>query len=322
MTYGYDVISFFSNVSQSSIFQHAINLLEDLQRKRRSLEEKKRPIIFVGHNLGGLVIKDALSRSNEYNKAQGRNSRPASIVTSTSGIVFLGTPHRGGNHAAWAKIVTNLASLVLNDCNTRRGSEVLERLQDSFSGIGSRFSICSFFEDQAYGGGAGKIVDDDSATLGYPNERKQWIPANHSNMCKFEDEKDIGFERVAGALYELVEDASPIDQDSQMPSKTTGGWNIVQTSMESVSKIEWSGIRESSMAPALKGESSIVRSPSVDREGPLESQTVQSAFKHDIQSPLTVRSTIRELSLNNKDEGNKERHSVNKIPLAVRKSGM
>ena len=94
LTYGCnaDVMSFFSNVSQSSNFQHATNLSKDLQRKRRSLEEKKGPLIFVGHSLGGLVIKDALSKSNEY-EAQGRNPLAASIVTSTFGIAFLGTPH-------------------------------------------------------------------------------------------------------------------------------------------------------------------------------------------------------------------------------------
>ena len=118
LTYGCnaDVMSFFSNVSQSSNFQHATNLSKDLQRKRRSLEEKKGPLIFVGHSLGGLVIKDALSKSNEY-EAQGRNPLAASIVTSTFGIAFLGTPH-------WAEITQcgqglqqNLSSLVLNDCN-------------------------------------------------------------------------------------------------------------------------------------------------------------------------------------------------------------
>lgn len=34
-----NVMNFFSNASQSSIFQHAINLLEDLQRKRRKADE-------------------------------------------------------------------------------------------------------------------------------------------------------------------------------------------------------------------------------------------------------------------------------------------
>ena len=52
-----------------------------------------------------------------------------------------------------------------------------------------------------------QIVDDDSATLGFPHERKQWILANHSNICKFRTKDDIGYERVAGALWELIEDS-------------------------------------------------------------------------------------------------------------------
>jgi hypothetical protein len=52
-----------------------------------------------------------------------------------------------------------------------------------------------------------KIVDDDSASLGCANERKWWIPANHSDMCKFKDRKEIGYKRVTGALKNLVEDA-------------------------------------------------------------------------------------------------------------------
>jgi hypothetical protein len=41
MTYGYDadVMNFFSNASKSSIFQHSINLLEDLQLERDTPEE-------------------------------------------------------------------------------------------------------------------------------------------------------------------------------------------------------------------------------------------------------------------------------------------
>jgi hypothetical protein len=69
--------------------------------------------------------------------------------------VFLGTPHRGGNQLAWGKIATGLATAVYKDNNKRivdafdRGSEVLERLQDSFSSIVGQLDICSFFEDHA-----------------------------------------------------------------------------------------------------------------------------------------------------------------------------
>jgi len=72
-------------------------------------------------------------------------------------VVFLGTPHRGGNQIAWAKIATNLATAVYKDNNSRivdalcSGSEILERLQFSFSSIVSQLDICSFFEGHAYG---------------------------------------------------------------------------------------------------------------------------------------------------------------------------
>lgn len=142
---------------------------------------------------GGLVIKDALCKSHEY-KSSGRNSRAAAVIDFTYGIA------------------TIFANVVLKDHNARiidalkTGSKILERLQDSFCRFVKQISIFSFLEDIAYGS-AGKIVDDDSATLGLPRERKQWIPANHSDMCKFKSETHHGYERVSGGIIDLVEDA-------------------------------------------------------------------------------------------------------------------
>jgi hypothetical protein len=54
---------------------------------------------------------------------------------------------------AWANVALKLAKALLQDPNQRvvdgltRGSEVLERLQDSFSGLLQGFTIYSFFED-------------------------------------------------------------------------------------------------------------------------------------------------------------------------------
>ena len=62
-----------------------------------------------------------------------------------------------------------------------------------------------------------QIVDDDSATLGFACERKQWIPANHSEMCKFKCDTDHGYVRVAGGIRDLVEDAVGYEDQTQIP---------------------------------------------------------------------------------------------------------
>jgi hypothetical protein len=56
--FGYDssVAHLTRATSQNSIFGHAENLLGGLKNERRG-DAGRRPIIFVGHSLGGLVIK-------------------------------------------------------------------------------------------------------------------------------------------------------------------------------------------------------------------------------------------------------------------------
>ena len=55
---------------------------------------------------------------------------------------------------------------------------------------------------------ARQIVDDDSASLGFPHERKIWLPANHSDMIKYHDREDVSFRRIASAISEIVKDLS------------------------------------------------------------------------------------------------------------------
>ncbi|KAI9825800.1 MAG: Serine active site containing protein 1 [Thelocarpon impressellum] len=94
ITWGYnaDVMTFFQRTSQSSIFQHALSLLQDIQRERQTDEEVARPLIFVGHSLGGLVIKQALCKAHEYKitRATHRHSRMGAIFDKAFGIVFVG----------------------------------------------------------------------------------------------------------------------------------------------------------------------------------------------------------------------------------------
>lgn len=84
------------------------------------------------------------------------------MFKATAGVVFLGTPHRGSNQSAWATVAKNLHDAVLKDDDPRviealtRGSEVLERLHDSFSGLLQTISVYSFMENMPVKG-IGKV---------------------------------------------------------------------------------------------------------------------------------------------------------------------
>jgi predicted alpha/beta hydrolase family esterase len=57
----------------------------------------ERPICFVAHSLGGLLVKQMLLSIDAF------ASEYAHILTSTRGVVFLATPHTGADPATWAQ---------------------------------------------------------------------------------------------------------------------------------------------------------------------------------------------------------------------------
>lgn len=58
-TWGYDVdiVRPFSSASTTNLSSHANTFLADLCGFRRSPEERSRPLVFMAHSLGGIVVK-------------------------------------------------------------------------------------------------------------------------------------------------------------------------------------------------------------------------------------------------------------------------
>jgi hypothetical protein len=103
-----------------TITQHAEMFLQRVADKRRDCPG--RPIIFVAHSLGGIIVKDAISVS-------GRHRQPHLLDVSRScfAVFFFGTPHRGSYAATYGKTLSNAvgAWLFSPDIYT----EVLSQLQ-------------------------------------------------------------------------------------------------------------------------------------------------------------------------------------------------
>jgi len=65
-----------------------------------------RPIIFIAHSLGGIVVKEAL------NIAWTKHRLYEDILESVKGCIFMGVPHHGAGIAKWAKHATQIVKTV------------------------------------------------------------------------------------------------------------------------------------------------------------------------------------------------------------------
>lgn len=102
LLFGYNS-SILAHASITPVHGHANTLLNRLYNKRREDNEKHRPIIFIAHSLGGLLVKQALVEAK-------LNPLYTCIKASTHGLVFFGTPHSGGNRASVADSAAKLCS--------------------------------------------------------------------------------------------------------------------------------------------------------------------------------------------------------------------
>lgn len=95
----------------------ANELLEAIRIKRT---DDTRPILLLGHSMGGLLIKQALINAHI-------NSKYTPIKDATSGLVFFATPHNGGD---W-KLVSlgGLAAKIATSAGFQKGDNVLKTLK-------------------------------------------------------------------------------------------------------------------------------------------------------------------------------------------------
>lgn len=89
LRFGYDSLWLGKEPIRTRLPTIADKLLLVLARERQ--DHPRRPLVFVGHCFGGLVIQRALTTANLYTETDTEEG----ILKSTVGVVFLGTPNRG-----------------------------------------------------------------------------------------------------------------------------------------------------------------------------------------------------------------------------------
>ncbi|KAI1842336.1 hypothetical protein JX266_011504 [Neoarthrinium moseri] len=152
-------------------------------------------------SMGGLVIKKAFIMGTQIPEFQP-------LVSRTSAVFFLATPHQG---ADIARTLSRLLALApgsrpfVNDLFPE--SPALQSINDEFPRVSSHLKLFSFYETKSmnYGVGKGLIVEKHAAVMNAPNERKTPLDANHRNAAMYASPNDPSYISVRNALVTVVQ---------------------------------------------------------------------------------------------------------------------
>jgi hypothetical protein len=154
-TYGYDTHLrhkiFGRAVNKLTVYDLAKDFLVAIEAGRR--DDPSRPILFVCHSLGGVIVKEMLRQACH---CQDDDLRVVS--ESTIGVVFFGTPHSGADprellHHVLQKLAT-IAGLSVNEQIVNAllpTSERLRQLRDEFNPIAQQQQWRIYSFQEAYG---------------------------------------------------------------------------------------------------------------------------------------------------------------------------
>ncbi|KAG6365428.1 hypothetical protein INS49_007039 [Diaporthe citri] len=237
-------------------------LPQDEPRERQ--QDPMRPLIFIGHCFGGLVIQRALITARLCPESETEEA----ILNSTVGAVFLGTPHRGtgafGSQsallaaiAAQSDLYVSMESDVLDAMEAERG-ELLDVSEDFLKlSVRADLRITCFFEQME--SNLGKmierddikqfVVDETYARLGA--NRAIGLPTDHFKLNKFAAPEDGNYLDVAGEVSRLYTEA--LELAIERRSRRTDSVGALEQYQRLVAKQELK-LEEAAKEAALKEE--------------------------------------------------------------------
>ncbi|CAG9990746.1 unnamed protein product [Clonostachys byssicola] len=178
---------------KSTFVDKSNELLEALRAER---DDEERPVLFLAHSMGGLLVKQALINA-------GMNPKYRMIKHMTKGIAFFATPHHGGDTTLVG--LGSIATKIARTAGLQQGDDVLETLKSGtiFSDVIHEhwrhqmveYNIISFW------GALDTVVPGESAKLGMSGDREHIVKLNadHKGVCKFGrsqvDEDNLGIVR-------------------------------------------------------------------------------------------------------------------------------
>ncbi|KAF8499908.1 hypothetical protein BU17DRAFT_59133, partial [Hysterangium stoloniferum] len=212
LTYGYDAYTQSTATSSTqTLDSYAESFLARLAAFRARSDTTKRPIIFIAHSLGGIILKDALIRASQAHRDHLVEHKW--IALSTCGILFLGTPHQGTTAVTNpANQLLKLASLSSPTNNVLlkhllSNSDWLEQQSSSYNAICGNFQTKFFHETLptvVLDKSSQIIVPKFSAVISGANMEVVGMSKDHSGMTKFASQRDDDFIFISTTIQDMM----------------------------------------------------------------------------------------------------------------------
>jgi protein SERAC1 len=186
------------------LFDRASNLLDWLDTR----EIGKRPVVFITHSMGGLVVKKMLNTAQNFNKYE--------LIEQTKGIVFLSTPHTGSHLANLIDNIKLLTRTTISVQELRAHAPELRELNEwyrqNFRAMGIDTKV--YYETQPVHGVL--VVDPDSANPGIEGVKPIALEENHISICRpFSEESQVYLSVKKFIERECLQSPQPLQIDSK-----------------------------------------------------------------------------------------------------------
>lgn len=192
LSFGYDATPslFVGPEFLDTVQGHATTLVAELEGERSLNGFSSRPIIFIGHGLGGIIVKSALMHS--ANRTSRFTSHLNSIFVSTFAVMLFGTPHDNIDVGKWLSrplplgIRSRLRRPHDPDLATSRHS--LHTITEGFAPLMKKLYIFLFWEGlkTEFEHGSKFMVEPISAAPQIHDAERCGIQeSNHADMIKF-----------------------------------------------------------------------------------------------------------------------------------------
>ncbi|PNP50290.1 hypothetical protein THARTR1_08998 [Trichoderma harzianum] len=210
MTYGYN--SKLSARGIDTIMDYSRGLMEGLKKIRNTEELRQRPLFFIAHSFGGIILAHCLVKAVQTNEDD--HPTIATLHKATYGMLLFGIPHKG-------LVVDDIEQMLAGRDNHPRSallqqirvkSDLLENQLTDFKNLVRDRKVDSDSQRWERTGDFITKVDNDSALLQLPDFMEEKIPLNsdHSMMVKFGNRNDIGYTSALDKLQQFEQEASNV----------------------------------------------------------------------------------------------------------------